>query len=169
MKLGHHVNFVQVKVKLFYLRIAKGIQKSFSLINRMTRTLCLSYKILVLKSQMELCQEFVKTRDMEFPHVCDLIRIMLAIPSNSVWVECTYSKLEQLYQKGYNQIDVNHFNGQFFFGSLNFPFKECMDCVKEMSILQRPSFFYETFHKYFYTFCCSNSEFVFILRQYELF
>ena len=37
------------------------------------------------------------------------------------------SKLEQLYQKQHNQIDVNHFKDQFFLGFLNLPTEECMD------------------------------------------
>ena len=117
--------------------LQKEFKKTFPVINGMARTLHLSHERLVPKSQMELWQEFVKTRQMEFPHVCDLVRIVLATPPNSAWVEHAYSKLEQLCQKRRNQIDVNHFKDQFFLGLLNLPIKECMDCEKEISTLAK--------------------------------
>ena len=90
--------------------LQKEFEKAFPVINGMARTLRLSNESLFPKSVMELWQEFVKTRDMEFPHVCDFVRIMLATPSNSAWVERAYSKQEQLCQMRRNQIDVNHPN-----------------------------------------------------------
>ena len=115
----------------------KEFKKAFPVINGMARTLRLSPESLVPNSQMELWQEFVRTRDMEFPHVCDLVRIMLATPPNSAWVERAYSKLEQLCQKRRNKIDVNHLEDQFFLGLLNLQSKECMDYEKEILILAK--------------------------------
>ena len=99
----------------------------------MVRTLRLSHKSLVPKSLTELWQEFVKTRDIKFPHVCNLVRIILATPPNSTWAECIYSKLEQLCQKRRNQIDVNHPKDQFFLELLNLPVKECMVYEKDIN------------------------------------
>ena len=64
------------------------------------------------------------------------------------------SKLEQPYQKQHNQIDINHLKDQFLLGLLNLPMKECVN--------------YE-YEKHCCTFCCSDSEFVFISSQYDLF
>lgn len=93
----------------------------------MTKTFCLSYKRLVLKSQMELLQEFFKTREWNCDLICDLARMMLATPPNSAWGEHAYSKMEQLYQKGCNQIDINHLKNQFFLWFFNFSIKERKD------------------------------------------
>ena len=115
----------------------KEFKKAFPVINEMARTLRLSHESLVPNSQMELWKEFVRTRDMEFHHVCDLVGIMLATPPNSAWVERAYSKLEQLCQKRRNKIDVNHLKDQFFLGLLNLQIKECMDYEKEILILAK--------------------------------
>ena len=120
MEWGQYVNYIQEKGK-----------------NGKNFILRLSHENLVPKRQMELWQEFVKTRDMEFSHVCDLFRIMPATPPYSAWVERAYSKLKQPYQKRRNQIDVNHLKDQFFLGLLNLPIKECMNYEKEMSILAK--------------------------------
>ena len=104
--------------------------KAFPVTNGMARILRLSHENLVLKSQTELWQEFIKTRDMECP-VCDCVRIMPATPPNSALVELACSKLEQLCQNRCNQIGVNHLKDQFFLGLLNLPIKECMDYEKE--------------------------------------
>ena len=125
--------------------LQKEFKKTFPVINGMARTLHLSHERLVPKSQMELWQEFVKTRQMEFPHVCDLVRIVLATPPNSAWVEHAYSKLEQLCQKRRNQIDVNHFKDQFFLASLTCQSKNVWTVRRRYQLLQRSSFSYQLF------------------------
>ena len=103
----------------------KEFEKAFPVINGMARTLRLFNESLFPKSVMELWQEFVKTREMEFPHVCDFVRIMLATPPNSAWVERAYSKQEQPARCDATKL------------MLIIPIKECMDYEKEISILTK--------------------------------
>ena len=71
-------------------------------------------KTLTPKTQMQLWQEFVQTKDLEYPSFCDLVRLMIAIPPYSGWVERAYSKLEQICQKRRNRMSVDHLKSSVY-------------------------------------------------------
>ena len=83
-------------------------------------------------------QKFLTYPEMQFPDYSDLVRIMMAVPPNSAWVERAYSKLEQLCPKRRNRIDIDgHLKDQFFLALLTLPVKNCMDYVDECKILSK--------------------------------
>ena len=74
---------------------------------------------------------------MQYPALCDLIRLMIAIPPNSGWVERAYSNLEQMCQKRRNRLNIEHLKTQFFLALLKPEPKDCMDYENEIKILSK--------------------------------
>ena len=113
-------------------------KKAFPVMNEMARELRQSKETMNPKSQYEIWQTFLKTKEMQFPDYCDLVRIMMAVPPNSGWVERAYSKMEQLCPKRRNRLDIDgHLKDQFFLALLKLPVKDCMEYEDELKILSK--------------------------------
>ena len=118
--------------------LVKQFKDGFKVMNEMARELRQSKETLTPKSQYQLWQDFVRTKDIQFPDYCDLVRIMMDVPPNSAWVERAYSKLEQLCQKRRNRLDIDgHLRDQFFLALLKLPVKNCMEYENEIKVLSK--------------------------------
>ena len=103
-------------------------KRGFSVMCELSRELRHSKDTLNPKNQYQLWQKFLTSREMQFPDYCDLVRIMMAVPPNSAWVERAYSKLEQLCPKRRSCIDIDgYLKDQFFLALLNLAGKKCID------------------------------------------
>ena len=65
-------------------------------------------------TQHKLWLRFLEDMGMQCPDLCDLILIMISIPSNSGWVERAYSYLDQVCQKKRNRLDVGNLKELLF-------------------------------------------------------
>ncbi|XP_072024708.1 uncharacterized protein [Amphiura filiformis] len=88
-----------------------------------------------IPTQLSLLQDFVKTNEMSYYHVCQLVRIAISIAPNTGWIERSYSHLTHICEKHRGQLDMKNMETLYLLKELNIPVKENYN--DELKLLQR--------------------------------
>ena len=91
-------------------------------------------------SQYDLWKKFVTTNSITCRHLCSLLKIMIATPVNTGWVERAYSTLEQLCPKRRNRLDPLHLKHQFFMSTLKLPIRDAFSYSQEIKNIGKNTF-----------------------------
>ena len=91
-------------------KLRKDCQSRKGATRRTNENRCHEAKTYATQTMVEIFERY----GLQCPDLCDLILIMISIPSNSGWVERAYSYLDQVCQKKRNRLDVGNLKELLF-------------------------------------------------------
>ena len=81
---------------------------------------------------MDMWTDYINMHEFDCGDMCRMIKIMMSIPPNTGWFECSYSLLEIICQKRTNQMALETMRNLFFLTMLKLPVRDCFSYDKEI-------------------------------------
>ena len=117
--------------------LIQQFDEQFKKMNELARKSRVSKNKGISFTQHKLWMEFLAVSEMAAPDLCSMVRIMISVPPNTLWIERAYSMYENICSKRRNELLVDTKRELFFLSVLKLDVKEPMEYEDEMNVLSK--------------------------------